>query len=180
MENLDENKGIQGEESQFNEIQSPDSNLSTPILDQSYDDQVTKQNLPLALLFGLVAALVGAFIWAFITVLTNYQIGYMAIGVGLMVGFAVGYGGKGVELHFGIIGAVLAIFGCLLGNYFSVIGSAANQANIGYFQTLGMVPLSEIPSVLAETFSGMDLLFYAFAAYAGFKYALVGGSSASQ
>jgi hypothetical protein len=77
-----------------------------------------EQNLPMALAAGFAAALVGGILWAVITVVTNYQIGFMAVGVGLLVGYAVRYFGKGIDPIFGVAGAVLALLGCLLGNFF--------------------------------------------------------------
>src|SRR6266576_7031028 len=83
---------------------------------------------------GLAAAIIGAIIWAVVTVTTKYQIGWMALGVGALVGFAlrIGNGGK----VFGILGAVLALCGCILGNYFSLIGFASAQEHVGFFTML--------------------------------------------
>ena len=69
----------------------------------------------MAALAGLAAAFVGAIAWAIVTVTTKYQLGIMAIAVGLLVGLALrlGNGGKA----FGILGACLALFGCVLGNF---------------------------------------------------------------
>src|SRR5262245_53211570 len=83
---------------------------------------------------GLAAAIIGAIIWAIVTVTTKYQIGFMALGVGALVGFAlrIGNGGK----LFGILGAFLALFGCILGNYFSLIGFASAEAHVSFFTML--------------------------------------------
>jgi len=62
-----------------------------------------------------VAAGIGAALWALITVATNYQIGFMALGVGFLVGHSVRAFGKGVDTGFGVLGAVLALAGCLAG-----------------------------------------------------------------
>jgi hypothetical protein len=80
-------------------------------------DLFPEKKLLLGGLAGLAAAIVGAVIWAVITVTTDHQIGWMALGVGALVGFAlrIGNGGKA----FGILGALFALFGCVLGNYFS-------------------------------------------------------------
>ena len=85
-------------------------------------------NLPLGALAGLGAAIAGAAIWAAITAATEYQIGWMAIGVGFLVGFAVRVVGKGSEASFGVVGAVLALLGCLLGNLLTLAWFAAQQA----------------------------------------------------
>lgn len=74
----------------------------------------SQENLPLGIFGGISAAIVGGILWAVITVITSFQIGYMAIGVGYLVGFAVLKLGKGTTKIFGVLGAVLALTGCLL------------------------------------------------------------------
>lgn len=128
-----------------------------------------EQNLHLGFIAGLSAALVGAAIWAVITVSTGYQIGYMAIGLGFLVGFAVKETGKGIDKIFGVMGAVLSLFGCLLGNFLSTIGFFANSEGVGYFETLASIDYSYLPEIMMETFSLMDLLFYGIAIYQGYK-----------
>lgn len=58
---------------------------------------------------------------------TKYQIGWMAIGVGFLVGFSVRRFGRGTAKTFGIIGAVSALPGCLLGNLLSACGFIAQS-----------------------------------------------------
>lgn len=128
-----------------------------------------QQNYPIAALAGSAAAVLGGIVWAAVTVATNYQIGWMAIGVGFAVGFAVRLG-KGIDKAFGVLGAVLALVGCVLGNFFVIVGLASKQAEIGLLQTLGALDYSKVPDLMASTFSPMDLLFYAIAAYEGYKF----------
>ncbi|MES2996104.1 MAG: hypothetical protein V4733_04765 [Verrucomicrobiota bacterium] len=132
-----------------------------------------KNNIPFALVGGLVAMLVGAAIWAVITVVTNYQIGFMAVGVGFLVGFAVRFAGKGETMIFAVIGAVFALLGCLAGNLFSALGFLSKEYEIPFFELLGKFDFSKAPELFKETFSGMDLLFYAIAVYEGFKLSRV-------
>ncbi len=131
-----------------------------------------EQNLPLGIVAGVVAALVMAVLWAVITVATEYQIGYMALAVGFVVGFAVRFAGKGIDQAFGITGAVLALIGCLLGNFFSIIGFAAHEWGMSYFEMLSgfLSEPSLIVEVMKETFSGIDLLFYGIAVYEGYRF----------
>ena len=49
---------------------------------------LAEENLPKAVLFGVLACIAGAVAWALISISTGYQMGYMAIGVGFLVGFA--------------------------------------------------------------------------------------------
>jgi hypothetical protein len=128
-----------------------------------------EQNLPLAIIAGSVAALLCAFLWAVITVATEYQIGYMAIAVGLLVGYVIRLTGKGIDQIFGITGGVLALLGCLIGNFFSNIGFIAHAYELGYFEVFQNLDFSSIIELMKETFSPIDLLFYGIAIYEGYK-----------
>jgi len=119
---------------------------------------------------GAVAALIGAVVWAAVTVFTGYQIGWMALGVGILVGLAVRRFGRGVEPRFGILGAGLALFGCLLGNLFAVIGLVAVQEQTSVLAIWGVLEWGAVPGVMAATFSPMDLVFYGIAVYEGYQF----------
>lgn len=129
-----------------------------------------EQNLPFAIISGIAAALVAAVLWAVVTVATQYQIGFMAIVVGLMVGYTIRYTGKGIDKTFGIIGAALALFGCVLGNFLSLIGFFANAEGLGYMEAMGMIDFALVPEIMIETFNPMDLLFYGLAVYEGYQF----------
>jgi antitoxin component YwqK of YwqJK toxin-antitoxin module len=139
------------------------------------DEQLEKlrvfQDFNFALVGGLLAAILGAVVWAVITVATKYQIGYMAIGVGLLVGFGVRFFGSGIDKKFGILGAFLSMLGCLAGNYLSQVGFYAMENSMNVLEVLGSVSLSLIPSILLDSASPMDLLFYGIALFAGYRYA---------
>ena len=128
------------------------------------------QNLSVGVVTGFVAALISAALWALITVSTGYQIGYMAIAVGLIVGFTIRKFGKGFDQVFGIAGAVLALLGCLLGNYLSMVGFYAREESINFFELLMGIDTSIIPDIMIESFSPIDLLFYGLAIYEGYKF----------
>jgi hypothetical protein len=129
-----------------------------------------EQNLPLATIAGLGAALIGAILWAVITVTTKFQIGYMAVAIGLMVGFSVRFAGKGIDQPFGIVGAVLAFLGCVLGNWLSTVGFIADAESVSYMDVLLGIDYALFPEIMAETFSPMDILFYGLAIYEGYKF----------
>jgi hypothetical protein len=146
----------------------------TPIEIHNFDDDEKLGNLPMAIVFGLLASIISAGLWATITVVTGYQIGYMAIAVGFLVGYTVKFAGRGNQLTFGIIGAVLSLFGCVLGNYFSMVGFSAQELGTGYFSTLLRIPPGLIFDAMTSNFSPMDLVFYGLAVYEGFKFSLLG------
>lgn len=127
-----------------------------------------QQSLPVALVAGIGAAIVSAIIWAAITIVTEYQIGWMAVGVGVLVGLAVRCG-KGVDRVYSVVGAALALIGCILGNFFSIVGFVAKQEQMNVFSILGAIDYLKVPSVMIEASSPMDLLFYGIAMYEGYK-----------
>ena len=128
-----------------------------------------RQNLAMGIVAGLVAAIVGGVLWAVITVATNFQIGFMAVGVGFLVGYAIRVAGKGLSPTFGYVGAILALFGCLLGNYLTIIGFVAKDADMGVFELLTLIPVDVVIDAMIENFSAIDLLFYGIAIYEGYK-----------
>lgn len=129
------------------------------------------QNLAYAVIGGLLLSIICALLWAVITVSIQYQIGYMAIGVGFVVGMGVRFFGAGVDQIYGILGALFALLGCMLGNLFSQIGFIAHQEGFGYLQTLSLLDLDTILLIYQESFSPMDVLFYGFAIYEGYRFA---------
>jgi hypothetical protein len=131
-------------------------------------DYFPERRLLLGGFAGLGAAIIGAVIWALVTVTTGYQIGWMALGVGALVGFALrlGNGGK----LYGVLGALLALFGCILGNYFSLIALASAEQHVSFFAMLDHADPSKVVSVMWEDFMSTSILFYAIAAYEGYKF----------
>jgi hypothetical protein len=129
----------------------------------------SEQNLGQAILSGAVGALVGAGLWAAITVVTKYQIGFMAVGVGFLVGFLVRKFGKGLDWIFGVVGAVFALIGCLLGNILVVCALISSEESIPLMEILAELDLKLTYEILAATFNPMDLLFYGIALYVGYK-----------
>ena len=128
-----------------------------------------EQNIAMGVAAGAVAAILGAAAWAVVTVLTKYQIGWMAVGVGFLVGIAVRTFGKGLDRIFGIIGAVLALLGCALGNLLAVCGMIAAEQELAFGDVVSQLNLERINELMVATFSPMDLLFYGIAVYEGYK-----------
>ena len=155
-----------------NEIQPQLSEeLKAKITPDIYERLRLEQNLIGGILAGILAGVVGALLWGVITVVTEYQIGYMAIAIGFGVGFAIRYVGKGIDMIFGILGAFIAILSCILGNFFSTVGFIAHYNKTGYLDTLLLIDYQLLPDIFIETFNPMDLLFYALAAYEGYRFA---------
>lgn len=128
------------------------------------------QNLSLGFLAGLGAAAVGAIMWALVTDLTHFQIGWMAVGVGFLVGYAIRRFGQGIDPVFGVMGAVLALGGCLVGNLLSACMMLAHQESLSVLDVLVNLNLPVSMELVTATFHPMDVLFYGLAIYQGYKF----------
>jgi len=128
-----------------------------------------EQNLTLGSAAAALGALLGALVWAVVTVVTKFQIGFMAIGVGLLVGLAMRQFGKGIDKTFGVVAAVLALFGCALGNLFAVCGLVAAQEGMSVTEVLSRLDAGLARELMLASFRPMDLLFYAIAVYEAYK-----------
>jgi hypothetical protein len=142
--------------------------METPAPQTSLSE-IKPQNYTVALAAGIVAAIIGGIAWAVITVMAEYQLGLMAIGVGLLVGFAVRLG-NGAGPKFACTGAALALLGCLLGNFLSMIGFYAKAQNLSVFTALSAVDYANVPGAMISAFDVMDLVFYGIAVYEGYRF----------
>lgn len=145
--------------------------IKSIISDDVFEKLRLEQRYSLGITAGIVTGIIGALLWGAITLATGYQIGYVALAIGAGVGLSIRYAGKGVDQVFGITGAIIAILSCLLGNFFSIIGSIANAENLQYIETLLLFDYSLLIPIMQETFSVMDILFYGIAGYEGYKFA---------
>lgn len=140
---------------------------------------------PLRLLSGTLAAiagaLAGAIAWAMITSMTGWQIGYMAVLVGFLAGYGMRWASGGAERSGGIVAALVALAGCVVGNWLTVAIEGAKT----FHQPLAavMLGLAADPAMSVKLlqlgFSPMDLVFYAIAAYAGYRTAMRPGRVAT-
>lgn len=129
----------------------------------------SEQNLLFAVLAGIVGAILSAGAWAAVTVASGYQIGFMAIAVGAVVGVLVRVAGKGLDKQYGVIGAVLALIGCGLGNLLAVTGIMAQEFGLPFQEMLLSLDFGLAVEMMKATFSGMDVLFYGLAVYTGYR-----------
>ena len=129
-------------------------------------------NLALGLGAGIVAALLGAALWMGITVVTGLHIGYVALGVGALVGYAVRVAGKGHTPVFGVMGGVLTLIGCLLGQMGAEVELAAKQASVGFFDVISSVGLSPLLSAMFAGTGPITYFIYAIGIYEGYKLSI--------
>jgi hypothetical protein len=147
------------------------SQIKAKLPPEIYERIRLEQDLIKAIIFGLGAAVIGAVLWGAFTVTFTAQFSGMPLLIGAGVGYAMRKSGKGVDLIFGFFGAGIALFGCLLGNFLSVIGFLAQAINKGYVETLTLFNYDLIPDVMIETFSFRHLVYYFLAIITGFGLA---------
>jgi hypothetical protein len=128
----------------------------------------------MGLIAGLAAAAVGAGVWAVVTVVTGYQIGWMAVAVGFLVGWAVRLAGKGTSTAFGVLGAALALGGCLVGNLLTGSVVASRELGVPITEVLVRMTPTFGVDLMAAMFSPIDLLFYGLAIYQGYRFSIAG------
>jgi len=121
------------------------------------------QSFLYALIGGLLITATAALGWAFIKVMTGYQEVYMALGVGLLVGISVRFFGAGVRWIFGVLAALLAIAGSLLGYYLSQAGFPEEMQLAGVIQVPEYLKPDLMLNTMLDSFVPLDLLFYGLA-----------------
>lgn len=147
---------------------SPKSSGAAPA-----DSYMMDENLPLGVLAGAVAMLVCTAVWVAVTVSIEYPIGYVAVAVGLLVGLAMRWAGRGYSRVFSVIGALLALGGGVAGNLLTGCVARANMMGVGVGTALGNLDLDGVVAIMRGMFAPLNLLFYALAAMAGWKFAVV-------
>lgn len=138
-------------------------------LEHLHRQLLSEQNLAFGVVAGLVASLIGAAAWAITTYASGYQIGFMAIGIGFLVGYAIRATGKGISSVFGVAGAALSLLGCALGNLLAVTAIVADSEGVAFATAVSQLTPALAQELMVAFFSPMDVVFYAIAAYEGYK-----------
>lgn len=121
---------------------------------------------------GLLAGGLAAVLWAYVSVLSGWQIGYLAIGVGFCVAFGARVTGYGNTAAFQIMAAAIAVIACFVGNMLVEVGYYAQDQQVNWLISLAQFTPFELLDYTIGGTSPIDILFYALAAGAGFKYSL--------
>jgi hypothetical protein len=95
------------------------------------------ENLPGAVLGGVVGALLGGAVWAGVAIASGLAIGYVAILVGFLAGKGVVLGaGKRKSVQFQAVAVACAVLGLLAGKYMivaHVISTKLPELHLGWF-----------------------------------------------
>lgn len=129
----------------------------------------SEQRPGLGFIMGLLAAVAGAVVWAAISAATRHQIGWAAIGLGFLVGIAVRLGGKGIDKIYGVMGAFLALLGCILGNFFTILAITNIDNGISVARLMELMSFQLFIEIMKESFQPFDILFYILAITTGYS-----------
>ena len=80
--------------------------------------------------------------------------------------------GNGRTATFSIIGALCALIGCMMGDFFAVVAYGSKANNVGFFELLSQLDLGAVLQVMKSVFDPMDILFYGIAVYEGWRFAV--------
>lgn len=125
---------------------------------------------PLA--FAIGAGAIGAAVWFGSVALTDYKLGLIAVGLGWLVGFATvtGAGGRGSAglalMSLGVAVAAMLAGEYLMVNHFVLKAVAEQTPGAELVTFISATPFFE---VYRESFSPLDLVFYAIGAYEAWK-----------
>lgn len=129
-----------------------------------------EESLVLGFIAGGVATVVCAIGWAVFTIGTGIQLGLLAIVLGMIVGAAVRFGGNSWDSKFGVMAAVLALGGCVLGNYLTVIMIVSQmEEGMAYLDVVLALGLGGSAGAMIASFGIMDILFYVIAVSAAYR-----------
>ena len=116
---------------------------------------------------AIAAAVIGAIAWAVITVISDYKIGLVAVGIGVLVGLAIERFGGG-DPRLPVAGAILALFGCVLGDLFIAAHAWAKLRDVGIFDEFQRP--HEVWTAYTHAFGALYWVFYAIAAFEGYQF----------
>lgn len=122
---------------------------------------LSEQKFSAAVLAGVAAMLLSVGVYAAVTVASGgFSYSFMPAGIGAAIGIAVQFLGRGISSKFAILASILAIIGCLLGNLFAGVMVVARENSVSPVDVLAVIPISELPQIVASGLQFADLIFW--------------------
>ncbi len=81
-----------------------------------------QQRFVRAIIFGSIAAIGLAIIYGIISSLTRFEFSVVYVGIGYLIGMVISKYGRGVQVQFSVLAAVLAVISFILGDIISMFG----------------------------------------------------------
>jgi hypothetical protein len=134
------------------------------------DELRLSQNLPMAIIAGLIVSLLVAVLWAFVSMGLGFQHSGFGFLAGLIVGLSILKFGKGVDIIFGILGAIFSVWACLLGNTFTILAFVSKELDVSIFYAFSKINAGLFFELIKESLKPFDMLLYLISAYIGFSF----------
>lgn len=160
----------------MNEVHTPaspeDATTEEHALSQEAKARFRKeQNLFKGIALSVATVIASILLWVMIIEITGYRFSFMVVIAGFFIGHAMRYGGQGVDLKFGIAGAVIAFVGVYLGNCTSILAIIAKDSGSDIFHTFSVLGMERVAQLGIKHWESDDLVFYSIATYEGYRFA---------
>ena len=144
------------------------------------DIYTSPKHLPFAPLGGLVGALLGGALWAKYIQWTGLTAGWVALAIGILTGIGVLLVGRSRRVTIGLVAALFAVAGILLGKYLDVRWNAPQTITVAIIEKHDapsdqpkMVETSgystSVWQLMRQRMEWIDLLYYVVSAYIAFR-----------
>lgn len=122
------------------------------------------QSLRTALVAGVVAVAIFCVLWVALTALIDRVFPWITVLLGAMVGFAVQRAGRGIDWHYPVLAAALALFGAVLANIVLAASTTADIFDTSTLRILKAVTSMTWPVFFDEVMTAADGFYAAVAA----------------
>ena len=144
------------------------------------DIYTSPKHLPFAPLGGLIGALLGGALWAKYIQWTGLTAGWVALAIGIFTGIGVLLIGRSRRITIGLVAALFAVVGILLGKYLDVRWNAPQTITVAIIEKHDapsdqpkMVETSgydtSVWRLMRQRMEWIDLLYYVVSAYIAFR-----------
>jgi vitamin B12 transport system permease protein len=120
---------------------------------------------------ALLAAAAGAAVWVAIAAWTHSRAPCLAVAVGLIVALTVRALGSGNAGRSRLIAAAATLFACLLAHALISSHAIASQYDVAWIEPVRAQGFRQFGRMLLVNAHPTDVLFWALAAYAAYRYA---------
>ena len=142
-------------------------------IDSIRSEELEESHFVTALFFAVLSGIIMAVLWAVIGALTETEFGIFVIAVGAVVGYVVRKAGNGRSKGYGVMGALVSILSCALGSVFLMVYFLSQEVGLNIFEIFPLLYWSEILKYYVTTIDFMNVLFFLFAAYEGYRLSIV-------
>ena len=147
----------------------PEMAFDPGVVDAAFERFRMEQDISRGVLAGSIAMVLAVVLWAAIVVKTGSASVWMGMGVAVLTGLAIRKVGKGIDERLGLVGALLTMAGCALGRLFAICHFIALKEGKRFLDVLLERDPGTLFSLLTADYTAIDLMFYGFIAYTGYR-----------